>query len=977
MVGATCAAIWRIQLSKDNIADRIEIHRAFQAASSTNSWPAVELSVFIYSRDEKIFVAAYAANANHRFRNSTSTFSKTIQTVVSFEEAEVLAKKCLNNPCDVLPLSDIENSRHGDRMIEQLGSMQVVSEINGSCSSLPDWLGLAKLAKTRQLNITLALGQSLIKAVMDTRPISGELAQTLQYYISNVPLAVGHWGSFKSLFKALERRDGSADLYGLAIARIDSGIARPMEHSSLVEDLKFLRPLFSAPVASHATMSYLARRGRRVIRNLSEREPDTYASCASAFLFAADDFGGHIDVKNRRILSEVLYGRGASDNSHGRRSLELPTATQRYRRRWDRAPKLWNSRLGPVARLWSNCKNIADIQIWAFNVLKSQKAKIPKLNSSGLRLALVSPHPDIRRQACAQVAGNPQQFLRLDTSAAVAFLSFSTDRQFRAIRLTLEQHSVNKTVRDSISGFLNDHGLPVIFRGERPRDVNYRIERLLSFTFRDLRDGLSEAEALNLGLYIGETNGFRPVSLWRESLNTLPVNTLVELRLRLPGLSGAAKKAVDDACRVAFRSNGDLRLAMALVNSPTAALRKLAWTALSSKSVGAEDLIATWRSLLDFSKTQDDLLRLRECVLDRDRFQTLLSHPDRAPVLSQISIVLAPTQHNASKRALFALADANDPAVILETLNTIATNCQSWPWQQEKTLLRALIAKSDNVLSLIWQGLSEGHYERMVDKIRPANGVFKPMLDVIGPEEIVSIVPAQARLLSSLLSHDPAGLARSRDLSIAAATCPALEVASTAITILEARDKVKSIFMQLLESRLPVAMRAAQRHLETLTNRGTLTKAIIAVCDSGVREAREHGVVMLRERQGEYNIKEIYTALAEHKSPEIAAEVARHALRDGQMKQQAIEKFDRRILRTRRQSRKAKELVKERLGRASIPEFLPMNVVPDVAAERIESLMAMARGRSQRDREWALRELVRLSEKGLDIPLLEVSRTTA
>ena len=51
--------------------------------------------------------------------------------------------------------------------------------------------------------------------------------------------------------------------------------------------------------------------------------------------------------------------------------------------------------------------------------------------------------------------------------------------------------------------------------------------------------------------------------------------------------------------------------------------------------------------------------------------------------------------------------------------------------------------------------------------------------------------------------------------------------------------------------------------------------------------------------------------------------------------------------------------------------------MPDVAAERIESLMAMARGRSQRDREWALRELVRLSEKGLDIPLLEVSRTTA
>ena len=49
--------------------------------------------------------------------------------------------------------------------------------------------------------------------------------------------------------------------------------------------------------------------------------------------------------------------------------------------------------------------------------------------------------------------------------------------------------------------------------------ISPKAEKLLGFTFRHLQDTLTEIGALNLGLFIGRTNGFRPASLWRKSFN--------------------------------------------------------------------------------------------------------------------------------------------------------------------------------------------------------------------------------------------------------------------------------------------------------------------------------------------------------------------------------------------------------------------------------------------------------------------------
>jgi hypothetical protein len=975
MVGAACAFFWGTRLSSDGSDDRLVFHRATHAQSTRRSWSAVDLALVVTSRNNEVFATVAATETHEYYSWHSRTIAHTSRKASSIEEAESYLADCLENPQGYLGHFD-KNSENLQHFAEQLSSMKVASKISGFNKTLSNTKNSAELAKSGKLVISLALGQFLVREISKTERLSKDIENILEYYLMNVPLKVGHWGPFKALFKSLENRSGAESLYSLAVARIDGFVIVPEEPSIEVEELEFLRPLFDVPIAGRDTFSYLARRGRRIFRRINKTDSEKYVNCANSFLRAADSLGGDLEVNSRRTLAEIVYGRGASDFTHGRGPLDLPPSPQRYNRRWDRSPKLWNKHAKKVSQIWSKTSNIADIQIWAFNVLKSQKISMPELKYSALSLALISPSTAVRKEACSQIADQPQKFFRLDFSSAVAFLNFGSEKQFNAVLLVLELNKPNKVILEAIASYLNGHGLAAILRGASHSELSRKAQKLLAFYFRVHLGSLSEVGALNLALHIGRTNGFRPPELWRESLTALPIKTLVELRLKLANISSSSKKIIDDACLVAIRSAPDEKLAMALVHSPTAALRKLAWAMLSSDQAAPDAQIATWRSLVEFSEANDGLKRLKQCVLSKDRFNTLLSHPDSVPVLSQIAIKFAPTDRRTAKHVLYLLSDTDERSVILDTLDTIATTCQSWPWGNDVPLLMALIVNAENTPSILWNGLTEGLYEHIAQKLMSIPPVLKTILDVIRPDEIVSIVPLQADILASILTMAPSRLAQSQDLSIAVATCPASNLAATAISILEARGKIRSIYLPLLESRLPIAMSAAQRYLETITGKKTLTTAIISVCDSGIREAREFGLTMLRERLGDYDITEVYSALAEHKSTEVTAEVARHMLLNGQVRATAANIFDHRILRTRRQGRKAKELVKRRLGGVSGPNVIPIGINSDGTFERINSLLALARGRSQRDREWALRELVRLSESGTEIPGFQVTQTT-
>jgi len=117
-----------------------------------------------------------------------------------------------------------------------------------------------------------------------------------------------------------------------------------------------------------------------------------------------------------------------SDTNHGHGALSLPSGQSRYDRRWDCFPKAWNEHMDVVRRIWLATTHNTDIQVWAFNALKSQREDVPALRTAGLRLALLSPSERLQTHACAQVAERPKYFLDLDAATAQVFLELSSPK---------------------------------------------------------------------------------------------------------------------------------------------------------------------------------------------------------------------------------------------------------------------------------------------------------------------------------------------------------------------------------------------------------------------------------------------------------------------------------------------------------------------------------------------------------------------
>ena len=103
--------------------------------------------------------------------------------------------------------------------------------------------------------------------------------------------------------------------------------------------------------------------------------------------------------------------------------------------------------------------------------------------------------------------------------------------------------------------------------------------------------------------------------------------------------------------------------------------------------------------------------------------------------------------------------------------------------------------------------------------------------------------------------------------------------------------------------------------MSSIKDRSALTKAVITVCDSGVQnDTRAIGLRFIEHHPERLDLNALLVALAEHTSPDVTAMVARFAASGIAIKRDALEQFDNRVLRTRRTGRKAKELVKTRLG---------------------------------------------------------------
>jgi hypothetical protein len=943
--------------------DRVEVLCAAHLEGPGSSrWSTCHLTVAAIARAGKLVVTTAISDGSRYSRSEAWTYSSEPKNE---QEAVDQVKAIAANPGDVFGQGRSTGGAAKRKALKTLLPGLKLVFLVDTTQGATDLAGDA---------ITVGMGRHLANQVelgVDLRP---DLSAGIERYFAKAPFTFGYWAPYKRLIKLLESKPEAATLLAVALARVDGQLQRVAN----VQAYEQLRPFVSsapAEVAGPNTVAYLMRRGRRWLRRIGRNDQAAYVRCAAAILGAADFQGANVKISSRWILADILYGRGVSDSNHGHGTLSLPSGQYRYNRRWDRFPKAWNEHLDVVRSIWLETIHDPDIQVWAFNALKSQRGEVPALRKAGLRLALLSPSERLQTHACAQVAEQQECFLDLDAAAAQVFLEFSSPKQFAAVYPTLESHAEAKSLQDAVLAYIDEHGLPEIRRGSVPAETGKRSATLLLYSLRFLRSRFSAADTYQLARYVGQTTQFKPVAQWQETFKALPLKSLVELRLHLPDLPATVVRSIDRACRdAAAEGVGDENLAAALTLSPSHELRALGWTLL----VNASDVtVATvWSNLIAQAISQTDQDSLLEALRFKDRVERIERHASGVQLLSGLVNATASAEPRIAENLLLRLAKKGDSQQTLETLGRIVERMAGDGWAWRPAVLQKLVDLDPTITRLVWTSV-RGEQMSPVAQIHVASrSLAGAVVDAVDADEIKTIGAAQAGYLTQALRSVPSRLYQEKGFAVSCATCPHPELQQLAIARLESRHLVETVFVSLAESGMPAAVTAAERYIASIKEQSVLTKAVITVCDSGASTTRALGLRFIERQPERLDLNALLVALAEHTSPDITATVARFATSGIAIKREALDQFDNRVLRTRRTGRKAKELVKIRLGTLAPEAAVSIGANQKVDDRRVQALVDMARGSSLRDREWALQQLARLVLDGYAIPQVQVSITS-
>lgn len=943
--------------------DRVEVLCAAHLEGPGSSrWSTCHLTVAAIARAGKLVVTAALADGYSHSRSESWTYSLKPKSEL---EAVDQVKAIAANPVDVFEQGRSNGDAAKREAQKALFPGLKLKFLVDTTQGATDLAGDA---------ITVGMGRYLATQVEIGADLTPDLSVGIERYFAKAPFAFGYWAPYKRLIKLLEGKPEAETLLAVALARVDGQLQRVAN----VQANEQLRPFVSsAPsvVASPDTVAYLMRRGRRFLRRIGRNDQAAYVRCAAAVLGAADSQGAHAKISSRWILADILYGRGVSETNHGHGALSLPSGQSRYDRRWDRFPKAWNEHLDVVRSIWLATIHNTDIQVWAFNALKSQREDVPALRIAGLRLALLSPSERLQTHACAQVSEKPKYFLDLDAATAQVFLELSSPKQFAAVYPTLESHADAKSLQDAVLTYIDEHGLPEIRRGSIPSKVEKRSATLLRYSLRFLRSRFNAADTYQLARYVGQTTQFKPVAQWQDTFKALPLKSLVELRLHLPDLPATVVRSIDRACRDAVaKGAGDENLAAALTLSPSHELRALGWALL----VTANDAnVATvWSNLIAQAVSPTGLESLLEALRFKDRIERVERHASGVQLLSGLVTATASAEPKLAEGLLLRLAAKGDSRQTLETLGRIVERMAGQGWAWRPAVLQKLVALDPTITRLVWTSV-RGEKISPVTQIHVASrSLAGAMVDAVDADEIKTIGTAQAGYLTQALQSVPSRLYQEKGFAVSCATCPHPELQQLAIARLESRRLVETVFVSLAESGMPAAVTAAQRYIASIKDQAVLTKAVITLCDSGASATRALGLRFIERQPERLDLNALLVALAEHTSPEITATVARFATSRITIKRDVLDQFDNRVLRTRRTGRKAKELVKSRLGTLAPEAAVSIGTNQTVDDRRVQALVDMARGSSLRDREWALQQLARLALDGYAIPHVQVSTTS-
>jgi len=144
----------------------------------------------------------------------------------------------------------------------------------------------------------------------------------------------------------------------------------------------------------------------------------------------------------------------------------------------------------------------------------------------------------------------------------------------------------------------------------------------------------------------------------------------------------------------------------------------------------------------------------------------------------------------------------------------------------------------------------------------------------------------------------------------------------------------------------------------------------LALCDSPEKSVRAYGREFVERRLSTLPRDLLLRRLFENPDPAMQAFVASLLLKEGNDTATTPE-FDEAVLRARGRGRRAKELVKQRIGQQRTNALAAGTTAAGTTAAGttadVATLLEMARSCTPRDAEWALSQLARLAAQGREI----------
>jgi|GEM_PF-2173597 Uncharacterized conserved protein len=731
---------------------------------------------------------------------------------------------------------------------------------------------------------------------------------------------------------------------------------------------------------SAATLGYMKRRARRVLRHLEEAAPDRYPELAARMLLALGRQHATLSRSDHWAAMDVVFGGGGRfvQKNHGRGAYvpASPDAAAaapriRLRRREERRPDLWDAHPEVAASLVSAKETPDEAREMAIRVLRANRIPLPDLTSGAQERMFKSPSPVLQVFAARQVGSALVRGRKVGgPNAADAYrLSGAGARRAQeeaiAKRASEDPAWLAHFVRHALDG-LNARAAGATAALPR-RDVGLMalLFRLSLDPFAPDDNAILTARALAGGdaaltepLHARLARGTDPARVGRLllALATIPDEAVRDAAVdaTVRGLSGALKP-IPDANLTLYQTDDWVRRAM--------------WRVLAA-AAPPEQLAGLWRQIL-------------AAPAPSDYVRTALSSPDALAALARSGIPTDEITASLTERPFLVelLSPETFGDVLRRTPPEVALQLIAAAPDERWSLLRPSLVRAlaeGFGGAAFWvalpKALEADPADRLSARLLRDEEVAVSLLGVDDIDGILAIrEPEMGDLLGRWAGRHVVTLPRDSGSLLTAATHELPQVRAVGLSRVRAVGMGMPFALALLESEVPPSVEAGRAFFEDdRTEDGD--KAFpyaLALCDSPRAAVRAWGREYVTARRHRVSTPALCRALFENPNPDIqafvadlvAAPPAPDTPQTGERPDtEETARFDGEVLRARGRARRAKEKIKERQSAAPAPTV------------NVPTLLSLARGAdgTARDAEWALSQLARLALSGQSIDGLTV-----